>query len=538
MKKLLLITAIFAAFGAQAQLRLVRELNAGTASANPTGFIVYNGRLFFGAAGGSGYRRIYATDGTSAGTANIRFDDPNTGLLALNNYGTVLFYEYNSNLYFDAQDNSASDMNVMKLSGVSNAATSVFNITNYTNTNFCRFDAAVGFNNKIVFNPLWVGQKEPQVIDLVTTSNSGLLKDIFAGSPSSSPTEFTVLGTSCFFAADDGINGKELWKTDGTSAGTSLYLDLFGGSGASNPAELNVLGSQLTFVASHPTLGRELFKTNGSGSLTALKDINTAGDSNPSDCTVIGSLLYFCANNGTNGREPWVSAGTTLSTHLLFDISPMGGDSNPTKFIQVGNTVFFVATDAVNGTELWKTDGTITGTFLVKNINPSIASSNPNYLTEYNGKLYFTADNGTNGTELWVSDGTDLGTTMVVDILPGSASSTISDLIVLNDELYFGATASNLIGKELYAYKDPSLSSNHFASIEKAITLSPNPTKNYFELTSELSIEKVEVYSIIGQLVKTFEQQNQYSITDLVKGSYIVKITTPEGTTNKTLLKE
>lgn len=66
----------------------------------------------------------------------------------------------------------------------------------------------------------------------------------------------------------------------------------------------------------------------------------------------------------------------------------------------------------------------------------------------------FTADNGTNGIELWVSDGTAVGTTMI-EINPTS-SSNISHLMVLNNELYFAAEVSVTIGKELYAYMDPS----------------------------------------------------------------------------------
>lgn len=539
MKKLLLFAGIFIAFGANAQVRLVKDIYSGVGSSNPLSFTVYNGRLYFAAARSAtlNYRSIFVTDGTAAGTINIRFNDPVTGPVALNNYGTVLFYQYNSDLYFDAQDSSTSDMNVMKLSGVSNAASSVFNISNYTGTSFCRFEGAAGLNDKILFNPLWVGQMEPQVIDLITPSNSGVLNEIYAGNGSSYPKEFTVLGNNCFFTAEDGINGRELWKTDGTNSGTSLYLDVFGGSGTSNPNQLNVLGSALTFVASHPTLGRELFKTNGSGSLTVLKDINTSGDSNPTNCTVIDGLLYFSASNGVQSQALWVSAGTTLSTYLVATTTANG---NPRNFVKMGNDVFFV-NDTYYGAELWITDGVAggAGTHIVKDINTgSGVGSNPANLTVYNGKLYFTANNGTNGTELWVSDGTDAGTTMVADIYPGGNSSSISGLTLYNNELYFGATASLTIGQELYAYMDPALAVSQFNSNQYDIILSPNPSHDFFSLSTDLVVQKVQIYSITGQLIKTFSQQNNYSITDLIKGSYIVKVSTTEGIESKVLLIE
>ncbi len=65
------------------------------------------------------------------------------------------------------------------------------------------------------------------------------------------------------------------------------------------------------------------------------------------------------------------------------------------------------------------------------------------------------------------------------------------------------------------------------ASFEKEgeLYLYPNPASNYFTLNSITS--KVEIYSITGQLVKSFNanqsKENQFSIGDLNKGLYIVK---------------
>jgi Secretion system C-terminal sorting domain len=73
-----------------------------------------------------------------------------------------------------------------------------------------------------------------------------------------------------------------------------------------------------------------------------------------------------------------------------------------------------------------------------------------------------------------------------------------------------------------------------------SLKLHPNPANNYFNLTTELTIEKVEVYSMFGQLVKTFEQQNQYvelNIEDLSNGVYLMKITSDSKTITKKLIK-
>ena len=38
-----------------------------------------------------------------------------------------------------------------------------------------------------------------------------------------------------FFSANDGTNGNELWKSDGTAAGTVLVKDINPGGNASDP---------------------------------------------------------------------------------------------------------------------------------------------------------------------------------------------------------------------------------------------------------------------------------------------------------------
>lgn len=46
---------------------------------------------------------------------------------------------------------------------------------------------------------------------------------------------FTALGANLRFRADDGAGGPELWKTDGTAAGTQLVKDINPGATAVPP---------------------------------------------------------------------------------------------------------------------------------------------------------------------------------------------------------------------------------------------------------------------------------------------------------------
>src|SRR5438067_9957048 len=68
--------------------------------------------------------------------------------------------------------------------------------------------------------------------------------DIVPGSTGSIPSAFVDVNGTAFFTADDGTHGIELWKSDGTAAGTQLVKDIRSGNTTSSPTELiNVNGT-------------------------------------------------------------------------------------------------------------------------------------------------------------------------------------------------------------------------------------------------------------------------------------------------------
>ncbi|MBA4317908.1 MAG: alpha-amylase [Flavobacterium sp.] len=79
-------------------------------------------------------------------------------------------------------------------------------------------------------------------------------------------------------------------------------------------------------------------------------------------------------------------------------------------------------------------------------------------------------------------------------------------------------------GFRIYGNKPSTLGTDKF-EVDGEIYLYPNPASNYFTLSTTTS--KVEIYSITGQLVKSFNgnqsKDSQFSISDLSKGMYIVK---------------
>src|SRR5262249_7890684 len=58
----------------------------------------------------------------------------------------------------------------------------------------------------------------------------GLVDDINPGANSANLSWFANVNGTLFFAATDGTHGTELWKSDGTAAGTMMVADIFPGT--------------------------------------------------------------------------------------------------------------------------------------------------------------------------------------------------------------------------------------------------------------------------------------------------------------------
>ena len=92
-----------------------------------------------------------------------------------------------------------------------------------------------------------------------------------------------AVGGTMLFAADDGTNGLELWRSDGTSAGTMLVADI-------NPGPAGSLPTQRIEA--------------------------------PTRAVALGGVLLFAANDGSSGLELWHSDGTPGGTSMVADIHP------------------------------------------------------------------------------------------------------------------------------------------------------------------------------------------------------------------------
>ena len=290
-----------------------------------------------------------------------------------------------------------------------------------------------------------------------TESGTQLVADIQTGGAgnSSAPDGLVTLGGKLYFIADDGSTGRELWSSTGTSAGTQRITNLNPAGDAFQPGEKLVnINGQLVFAASQGAAGTQLWSSNGTSSGTVLLKTIRSGSSaiqnfGADQLAATATTVYFVANNGSTGDELWKTDGTATGTVLVKDIQSGNVSSDPRSFTLVGNTLYFLATTSTAGQELWKSDGTAGGTVIVADIRPGPSGASASNLVSFQNKLYFTANDGVAGAELWRTDGTLVGTSIVKNINTGAGSSQPEGLTVAGGTLYF--TADNgMAGRELW----------------------------------------------------------------------------------------
>ncbi|MBI5507067.1 MAG: hypothetical protein HY899_19950 [Deltaproteobacteria bacterium] len=437
--------------GTETGTALVKDVNTRSGGSSLTGFTAVGSELFFSAYDSRTGKELWKSDGTEAGTVMVKDIYPGVYDSAL---GSLI--DVDGTLFFGARDGThgwelwksdgTQDGTVMVkdiLPGADGAGPS--ELTNVAGTLFfAAYDYVHGME-------LWKSNGAGAVTVLV--------KDIVSGHQDSWPETLVSVNASLLFTPQWGPDphqpNLQLYRSDGTQNATGPIKTV------TMLARLSV-GETVFFDGADGPQGFELWKSDGTEAGTAMiKDINPTwmsySSSYPYDFTDVDGTLFFSADDRTHGRELWKSDGTEGGTVLVKDLTPgpVGGFAYPfdePEFTNVDGTLFFVAGDAAHGRELWKSDGTEGGTVMVKDIRPGPAGSSVVGLTRADHTLFFSADDGMHGSELWKSDGTEAGTVLVQDINPGVGGSYPVQLTDVDGTLFFGASDS-VDGHDLWAVR-------------------------------------------------------------------------------------
>jgi ELWxxDGT repeat protein len=305
------------------------------------------------------------------------------------------------------------------------------------------------------------------------------------------PRDLAAADGVLFFSARDAQHGRELWQSDGTAAGTTLVDDIAAGPAGSDPHDIvyaigqedNTTPAQVLvyFSAFDPADGWQLWKSDGTAAGTVMvSDVNPGPDGlRPADITPLsGTDAMFSGDDGTHGREPWTTDGTTAGTTMYADLNPGSAGSDPTEITASEYNIgiiaqfpiwYFSADDGTHGREFFVG-------YLgdpppdVYDINPGAASSDPGPFASVGGNEvgFLAATTATDGRELFlvgapplppIVSGPKPGTaTQVAGLSPGAGSDPVlgpgsligdQDVITFQTRNYFSGDDA-AFGRQLW----------------------------------------------------------------------------------------
>lgn len=332
-------TELWVSDGTVANTSLLKDITPGAGVGTKFGQFTHLGtEVIFGVTTATNSLDLWKTDGTPAGTSVLKsFNIPSSALTFTG------FLTFNNKIYFNGVD-LLTGIELWSTDGSTTAMVKDINpgsTSGIPNSSIPLLLNAVIINNHFIFSATTTSDGNELWTSDGTLGGTVLLKDInTTAGAGSNPFLFPVIDYTgvlngnlsgglgdifdrtalyngfIFFSANDGTNGTQLWKTNGTPGGTSMVKNIGGAAGG---------------------VSSSYFYTK--------------------------SGLYFSADDGTSGEEPWLSDGTLLGTNQVSDVNPGSGASSPTFLFVFNNNLFFTADNGdspIDGfTDFYKINATV-----------------------------------------------------------------------------------------------------------------------------------------------------------------------------------
>lgn len=414
--------------GTSAGTVMVKDIAEGTDSSSPRKMVVVGTKGYFLATTAEHGEELWVTDGTAAGTTLLHEVTPGetssefTLLAPLGKY-VIAAYQQGA---FEEDETTYYSRGVMAWDTAANAPARLFD-------------------------------------DQFYDRNFGI-------------TDLVSAGTQAFFLATDNYNKTYLYHTNGTPSGTGYFTD----------PQMKVIEGSLAagngtvfFNGDHEVTGNELWKSDGTeaGTVMVKNTVATGRSSDIQRLVTRAGQVYFTADDGIHGRELWTSDGTAGGTHLVKDIAPGSADSLPQGMAEMNGLVYFFAEDGTVGSNLWRTDGTEAGTVKIEDAAASGFFGGSGVIGVLpqvgGGRLFFSGYHMAQGRELWVSDGVSSFTVLTETLTPGITSSNPDQITLMDGRVYFIAGSA----RGLYSTDGgaPVREASAYGSIRSLVVRPPTP---------------------------------------------------------------
>ena len=306
---------------------LVKDIRTGTTGSSLNNFSAFDNKLYFTANNGSSGQELWVSDGTSAGTVLLK--DINSGSASSS---PANFTIIGSTLYFSATTSGAG-IELWKTDGTASGTVIVKDIQSGTGSSSPT--SMINANGTLYFVATTTTSGAELWKSDGTSAGTVMVKDIFSGATGATITDLEYMNGHVYFSATDGTTGIELYRSGGNSWDTTLVANINAttsdNTSSSTPSNKVVIGDTMYFTATNGTDGVELWKTDGTSWGTSMvTDIYTGlTSSNPTSLTVIGNMLFFGATSSASGTELWglehnsapVNTATTASQTINEDAS-------------------------------------------------------------------------------------------------------------------------------------------------------------------------------------------------------------------------
>ena len=307
-----------------------------TGTAQSTSYTRLGGKLYVGTESG-----LWKSDGTPAGTTKFS-TVPASRLLVSGD-----------RIFFDGFD-AASGRELWTTDGTTSGTRIVADLRPGAESLFGMYSNMLVIGDRVLF----LGARGEIGVSDGTAANSRIL---LTGAPAKAFPSITSVGSSTwYFQFDDGQHGRELWRSDGTVAGTHLVRDA--SDGDSPPTSLAGGATRVYFYGTERDrpYDYELFESDGTEAGTRVVpprggDWRGSGTSYQT-LTTDGDTVFFSGETGREGIEPWIrdAAGVRLIANVAVEAA---GSSSPSSFFPGRDFVLFSAMN-----RFWRSDGTPEGT--------------------------------------------------------------------------------------------------------------------------------------------------------------------------------